>query len=118
MNVAVMLPICAACTTYAAYKADAWQYALFNFMVFFVFFGVCLTWTFTEYYLHRFSRHGEHFLDPEGTEDGETLVDLFSGHLSHHVFMNQSRRIVIGLKTYFQYISVVWLSTQFFFPAP
>lgn len=74
-------------------------------------------WSFTEYYLHRFSRHGEHFLDPNGVDDGETLVELFSGHLSHHVFMNQEKRIVIGLVTYFQYIGVVWITTQFLFPA-
>jgi len=96
-----MLPISVACTAFAAYKADTWNSALFNFAVFYVGFGLCLMWTFTEYYLHRFSRHEEHFLDPEGTEDGDKLVELFAGHLSHHVFMNQARRIVISLKTYF-----------------
>lgn len=100
LNLMVMLPISAACTAYATYKADSWNYALFNFAMFFVVLGLCCMWTFTEYYLHRFDRHGEHFLDPEGTDDGDTLVELFAGHLSHHVFMNQERRIVISLKTY------------------
>jgi hypothetical protein len=100
MNVAVMGPVAVACTIWATYNASSWSYALLNFVVFFVIAGLCCMWTFTEYYLHRFSRHGEHFLDPEGTDDGDTLVELFSGHLSHHVFMNQARRIVISLPTY------------------
>lgn len=100
LNLVVLTPFCIGCVAWATYNASSYLSALFNFLVFFVLIGVCCTWTFTEYYLHRFSRHGEHFLDPEGTDDGDTLVELFSGHLSHHVFMNQARRIVIGLPTY------------------
>jgi hypothetical protein len=60
----------------------------YNFMMYFVVLGVACMWTVTEYVMHRFSRHGENFLDPEGPADPDYLESIFKGHLSHHVFMN------------------------------
>jgi hypothetical protein len=60
----------------------------FNSVVYFGFLGLGCCWTFTEYYLHRFSRHAECFLDPEAEADPNHLESIFKGHLSHHVFMN------------------------------
>jgi uncharacterized membrane protein SpoIIM required for sporulation len=60
----------------------------FNFVVYFLLLGLFFFWTFTEYYMHRFSRHAENFLDPEGEADPDHLESIFKGHLSHHVFMN------------------------------
>lgn len=89
---------------------------LLNFLGFYIFGGVMLMWTFTEYYFHT-SKHGEHSLNPEGEGEGDYLVEIFSGHLSHHVFMNQKYRIAIGLSTYLKYVGGGWFILQFFVPA-
>jgi len=66
-----MMPIITALVTYAVNQSATWNEAFFNFSVFFVILGVTCFWTITEYYFHRFSRHGEHFLDPNGEDDGD-----------------------------------------------
>ena len=51
-------------------------------------FGLFLTWTFIEYFMHRFELHKEVHLDDDKEADPDVLEAIFSRHVHHHVFMN------------------------------
>ena len=51
-------------------------------------FGIVLTWTFIEYFMHRFELHQELNLDDDKEADPAVIGDIFSKHVHHHVFMN------------------------------
>jgi hypothetical protein len=62
--------------------------------------AMCVTWTATEYYFHRFDLHKELHLDPKAPADSAHLMHIFARHIHHHVFMNQRYRIVLPTKTF------------------
>lgn len=77
-------------------------------------FGSGLAWTFIEYYFHRFDLHTEVNLDESKKADPDQLVNIFSRHVHHHVFMNQRLRIVLDSKSYAKYLGGGWIVTYFF----
>lgn len=86
---------------------------LISFATYFVILGVVCFWTATEYFYHRFSRHGENRMDPEGPADPDYMESIFRGHLGHHVFMNQKYRIVQSQKDYIKHIVPVYFLLYF-----
>ena len=63
------------CMLYMAYLQCSSVYdVLFSFLFEFIFLGIALTWTFTEYVHHRYEFHKEMNLDPNAPADGEWLA--------------------------------------------
>ena len=87
-------------------------------MLYFVLLGMCLAWTFTEYYYHGIDYHREESLDvnAEGP-GGQKLVTMFMKHLHHHVFMNEKYRVVQSLKTYAIYLPIGMVVLLLLMPA-
>lgn len=70
-NLKVCLPM-VACMLYLAFlQCTSLSDILYSFLIEFLFLGIALTWTFTEYVHHRYEFHREAFLDPEKPADGE-----------------------------------------------
>ena len=79
--------------------------------------GIFLTWTFIEYFMHRFELHKEVNLDDDAEADPSVLEAIFSRHVHHHVFMNQRYRIILDMKSYLQFfvlgfVVTFWIAVQ------
>ena len=74
-------------------------------------FGILFTWTFIEYFEHRFELHGELNLDDDKEADPAVLESIFSRHVHHHVFMNQRLRIILDMKSYFTFLALGFVVT-------
>jgi hypothetical protein len=62
--------------------------------------GFFILWHSTEYFAHRFLLHREVLLKENEEVGPDRLMQLFSAHLHHHVFINQWYRIVQHHKVY------------------
>ena len=85
---------------------------LLNFLVVMTF-SMLLMWTFLEYFFHRFLLHKETYLDDDKEADPKVLMEIFSKHVQHHVFMNQRYRIVQPIGTYFLILLLGLVATFF-----
>lgn len=101
----VLIPMITSFGFLGFYLADSWQEAIWNHIIYSWIVGLIGSWTFTEYYFHRFLLHRELNLDLDAPADGKHNADIFSTHVHHHVFTNQKHRIVLNLATYKTYVT-------------
>ena len=101
---------------YMAFLDLSLEQFAFNLLIYFGF-GTIIAWTFIEYYFHRFELHTEVHLDETKPSDPQQLVNIFSKHVHHHVFMNQRYRIVLDTKSYILYLGLGQAITYFLIPS-